>query len=221
MQDELDDLRAATASAATTAAGARWMKFNILASERDRARALRSGSRFNLRFKKEVPQGALTADGVFDYMTKWASAGPGPAPRADKPEPPRSGDADLSWLRKGLLREDVTKRLGRPRSEESCKGGDASCRLATYATFGRRRRDHVRRGRGRQVAGRGGAEERRSRGADGSSPRWCLPRLAPWFAASVFVRLCSKNTSPTVGTHPTRGAVEVDRVHDPLSSSRP
>ena len=135
MQDELDDLRR-DRQRRDDRRRREVEEFNILASERDRAKALRSGSRFNLRFKKEVPQGALTADGVFDYMTKWASAGSGPAPRSDRPEPPRSGDADLSWLRKGLLREDVTKRLGRPRSEESCRGGDASCRLATYSTFG-------------------------------------------------------------------------------------
>ena len=137
LQDELDDLRR-DRQRRDDRRRREVEEFNILAGERDRAKALRSGSRFNLRFKKNVPQGALTGDGVFDYMTKWASVGSGPAPRAADNPPPRSGGDDLSWLRKGLLREDVNKRLGRPRSEESCKSGDSSggCRLATYSTFG-------------------------------------------------------------------------------------
>jgi hypothetical protein len=111
-------------------------EFNVLAAERDRAKALRAGSRFNLRFKKNVPQGALTGDGVFDYMTKWASVGSGSAPRAGSEPPPRPGSDELGWLRKGLLREDVNKRLGRARSEGSCRSGDSQsdCRLASYAS---------------------------------------------------------------------------------------
>jgi hypothetical protein len=135
MQDELDDLRR-DRQRRDDRRRREVEDYNIAASERDRNKALRSGSRFNLRFKKNVPEGALSGDGVFDYMTKWASASSGSAPRADQPAPSRSSDDDLSWLRKGLLREDVNKRLGRPRAEEACKGDDASCRMATYATFG-------------------------------------------------------------------------------------
>jgi hypothetical protein len=109
--------------------------YNRDASERDRQKALRSGSRFNLRFKKNVPAGALTGDGVLDYLTKWASTSSGSAPRGGSNPPPRTSGDDLGWLRKGLLRDDVNKRLGRARSEGSCKSGDSGsdCRLATYA----------------------------------------------------------------------------------------
>src|SRR6185436_21188869 len=92
MQDELDDLRR-DRQRRDDRRRREVEDYNILASERDRAKALRSGSRFNLRFKKDVPQGALTADGVFDYMTKWATAGSGPAPRADKPAPSHPAEA--------------------------------------------------------------------------------------------------------------------------------
>lgn len=47
-------------------------EYNVEARERDRERALRSGSRFNLRFKKRVPPDALTPEGLMNYMSRWA-----------------------------------------------------------------------------------------------------------------------------------------------------
>lgn len=112
-------------------------EYNIRAHERDQERALRAGSRFNLRFKKRVPPAALTADGVIDYLSRWVdfSAGAPPA-RGSVSKAPRPGDGGSDWLRKGLLRKDVERRLGRPRSESECRGGENDCRLAVYADAG-------------------------------------------------------------------------------------
>lgn len=133
MQDELDDLRRQR-ERRDDRRRREVEEYNREASERDRQKSLRSGSRFNLRFKKNVPPGALTGEGVMDYLTKWASVSGGSAPRGSNPAP-RTSD-DLAWLRKGLLRDDVNKRLGRPRSEGSCRGSDSQgdCRVATYAS---------------------------------------------------------------------------------------
>jgi hypothetical protein len=135
MQDELDDLRRQR-ERRDDRRRREVEEYNVMASERDHNKAMRSGSRFNLRFKKNVPQGALSADGVMDYLTKWASTSSGSAPRGGSNPAPRSGDDTLDWLRKGLLRDDVNKRLGRARSEGSCKSGDSQsdCRMATYAS---------------------------------------------------------------------------------------
>jgi len=135
MEDERDDLRRQR-ERRDDRRRAEVEDHNREASERDRQKALRSGSRFNLRFKKNVPSGALTGDGVLDYLTRWANSTPGSAPRGGTNPPPRASDDTLGWLRKGLLREDVSKRLGRARSEGSCRSGDSQsdCRVATYAS---------------------------------------------------------------------------------------
>jgi hypothetical protein len=107
--------------------------YNREASLRDRDRSLRSGSRFNLRFKKKVPPGALTGDGVIDYLSRWVEFGGGTASRAAASQAPRDGGAGLDWLRRGLLRPEVEKRLGRPRKQGPCRAGDAGdCTLLTY-----------------------------------------------------------------------------------------
>lgn len=46
---------------------------NVEARERDHERALRSGSRINLRFKKHVPPDALTPEGLLHYLGPWVS----------------------------------------------------------------------------------------------------------------------------------------------------
>lgn len=131
LQTELDDLRRQR-ERRDERRKREMEEYNIGASERDRARALRSGSRFNLRFKKDVPDGALSGEGVFDYLTKWVAISNAPAGGGTAPRPGR----DLGFLRKGLLRSDVDRELGRPRTESSCKSGDTSsdCRLAIYAS---------------------------------------------------------------------------------------
>jgi hypothetical protein len=56
--------------------------FNREARERDRERALRSGSRFNLRFKGHVPPDALSPDGLLRYLEPWAVPAEGPSEHA-------------------------------------------------------------------------------------------------------------------------------------------
>ncbi len=45
--------------------------YNELAHRRDVEKALRSGSRINLRFKKKVPPEALTPEGLMRYLEPW------------------------------------------------------------------------------------------------------------------------------------------------------
>jgi hypothetical protein len=56
-------------------------EYNVLAHERDVERALRSGSRINLRFKKKVPPEALTPEGLLRWLEPWVR----PADRNDRP----------------------------------------------------------------------------------------------------------------------------------------
>ncbi len=133
MQDELNDLRRRR-ERRDDREREEVEAYNREASLRDRDRSLRSGSRFNLRFKKKVPPGAMTADGVIDYLTRWADVGGSAPSRGTASQAaPRDGGAGLDWLRRGLLRTDVEKRLGRPRKQGSCRAGDAGdCTLLTY-----------------------------------------------------------------------------------------
>lgn len=112
-------------------------EYNREAQERDRQRSLRSGSRFNLRFKKNVPAGALTADGVRDYLTKWVDFSGAGTTRASAGAS-REGEERLAWLRKGLLRDEVEKSLGRPRRQGDCRGTapDLDCQILTYESAG-------------------------------------------------------------------------------------
>jgi hypothetical protein len=45
---------------------------NVEARAHDRDTALRSGSRINLRFRKQVPADALTPEGLMRYLAPWA-----------------------------------------------------------------------------------------------------------------------------------------------------
>lgn len=45
--------------------------YNEVAHRRDLEKALRSGSRINLRFKKKVPPDALTPEGLMRYLEPW------------------------------------------------------------------------------------------------------------------------------------------------------
>lgn len=137
MQDELDDLRRQR-ERRDDRRRREIEEYNHEASERDRQRSLRSGSRFNLRFKKSVPPGALTGEGVMDYLAKWVDFGGETTTRGTISKAPREGAAGLDWIRKGLLREELEKRLGRPRGQAECRGADANleCQVLTYEAGG-------------------------------------------------------------------------------------
>jgi hypothetical protein len=46
-------------------------EYNLEAHRRDQDRAVRSGSRINLRFKKRIPPEALTPDGLMQSLSPW------------------------------------------------------------------------------------------------------------------------------------------------------
>jgi hypothetical protein len=70
MQDELDHLRRER-DRRDSRRRREVEDYNVSAREHDRAGALRSGSRVNLRFKKRVPLDALTVDGLMRYLAPW------------------------------------------------------------------------------------------------------------------------------------------------------
>lgn len=45
--------------------------YNVEAHRRDLERAVRSGSRFNLRFKKRIPPEAMSPEGVLRFLEPW------------------------------------------------------------------------------------------------------------------------------------------------------
>src|SRR5436309_13367770 len=108
---------------------------NELRRERDRRRALEMGSRFNLRFDRDVPPAYLTADGVMRGLPRYVDfLGLGPRPperpedlRLERPgaepsaaEPPA---ADNEGIRKGMTREQVESIWGRPLREDESQEG--------------------------------------------------------------------------------------------------
>jgi len=46
-------------------------EYNVEAHRNDQERALRSGSRINLRFKKHIPPEALTPEGLMRFLSPW------------------------------------------------------------------------------------------------------------------------------------------------------
>lgn len=111
-------------------------EYNLRAREVDLERALRSGSRFNLRFKREVPRDALTPEGFARYLAPWVDF----SDQSDRPRPTarpatsaQSAREPRDWKR-GTPRRDMEDALGRPRRERSCSGDDSGldCRIATF-----------------------------------------------------------------------------------------
>jgi hypothetical protein len=121
-------------------------EYNVKARERDMERALKSGSRFNLRFKKNVPADALTAEGFERYLDPWVDfSGRGTRKSATASSSTASSSSSSSsssisrasssrdW-RKGTPRRDMEAALGKARREKSCPGDDSGldCRIATF-----------------------------------------------------------------------------------------
>lgn len=110
-------------------------EYNREARIRDQERALRSGSRFNLRFKKRVPADALTAEGIERYLDPWIDfSGRSGRPSASSSSARPSSGGSGRDLRKGLSRREAEDMMGRPRRERSCPG-DADgldCRIVTF-----------------------------------------------------------------------------------------
>ncbi len=121
--------------------------YNQRARDRDLDRALKSGSRFNLRFKKKVPADALTPEGFERYLDPWVDFSGRTTRRAGSPSSSRPASSSSSstsinrappsesrdW-RKGTPRRDLEAALGKARREKSCPGDDSGldCRIATF-----------------------------------------------------------------------------------------
>jgi hypothetical protein len=119
--------------------------YNERARERDLERALRSGSRFNLRFKKNVPPDALTPEGLESYLDPWVDfSGRGDrrvaSPSSDRSEASSAEARSVSardWA-KGTPRSEMEEALGRAIREKRCSGDDngLDCRVATFENDG-------------------------------------------------------------------------------------
>jgi hypothetical protein len=110
--------------------------YNLQAHDRDMEKALRSGSRFNLRFKKRVPADALTPEGFERYLDPWVDFS-GRAPRRASPSSSSSASSRSSQGRdwkKGTARREMEDALGKARRDKSCPGDDSGldCRIATF-----------------------------------------------------------------------------------------
>jgi len=113
-------------------------EYNLQAHDRDMERALKSGSRFNLRFKKNVPADALTPEGFQRYMDPWvdfsgrstrhAASSASSSSSSSSSRAPQNRD----W-KKGTPRREMEDALGRARRERSCPGDSAlECKIATF-----------------------------------------------------------------------------------------
>jgi len=120
-------------------------EYNQRARERDMDRALKSGSRFNLRFKKNVPADALTPEGFERYMDGWVDFSGRSNRRAASPSSSSASSSRSSssssisrapqnrdW-KKGTPRREMEDALGRARRERTCPGDNAlDCKIATF-----------------------------------------------------------------------------------------
>ncbi len=117
---------------------------NELRRERDRRRALEMGSRFNLRFDRDVPPAYLTADGVMRGLSRYVDflgLGPRPPERPEdlrlerpgaEPSAAEAPAADDEGIRKGMTREQVESIWGRPLREDESQEGVLRVRVASY-----------------------------------------------------------------------------------------
>jgi hypothetical protein len=135
MQNELNDLRRERSredsrnKAVEEAAAA-------VKEERDRQKALHSGSRFNLRYRSGVPPAALTAEGLTRALAEWVDfeGRPGRATVEDD-QPPAAGRGPL---RKGLAWEEVTDMLGQPETTSDRTEGSLKTKTAVFVRGGDR-----------------------------------------------------------------------------------
>ena len=117
---------------------------NELRRERDRQRALDMGSRFNLRFKRDVPPAYLDPDGVMRALGKYVdflSLGPRRVERPEdlrleRPDAESADDEapapDEEGIRKGMTREQVEAAFGRALREDESQEGALRVRVASY-----------------------------------------------------------------------------------------
>jgi len=116
---------------------------NEIRRDRDHDRAQRMGSRFNIRFEKAVPPGALTPDGVMEILSPWVDFAGLPGGevysrrRAERAEPDTPGSDGQPGLRAGMSRSEVGQLLGPAEHEESRTEGDLHKAVAIFHDGGR------------------------------------------------------------------------------------
>ncbi len=116
--------------------------YNQRARERDLNRALKSGSRFNLRFKKNVPADALTPEGFERYLDPWVDFSGRSTRRTASPSSSRPASSSSTSInrapqtrdwQKGTPRREMEDALGKARRDRACPGDQAlECRIATF-----------------------------------------------------------------------------------------
>jgi hypothetical protein len=134
MREELDDLkkerdRENARNRAAVAEAEERKRENI------RRQALSAGSRFNIRYGRPVPLGAVTPEAVIDALAEYVQFG---APGVDTDASPPATDGRPASLRKGLTRAEAEELLGRPQQIREGMEGTLRTVIATYlSTLGR------------------------------------------------------------------------------------
>ena len=100
-----------------------------------RQRRLEGGSRFNLRYKPEVPPDAVTPEAMMQALAAYVDCNVAGAAGAEPAAPGGSGNGEL---RKGLTVAEVDAMLGRPDAISDRKEGTLTVSTSTYRTRDRR-----------------------------------------------------------------------------------
>jgi hypothetical protein len=119
-------------------------EINAARRDRDQDRALGMGSRFNVRFGRDVPPSATTPQGLMEILSPWVDFGELPGGKAyarrrvERPAPEAAEGPDGPGLRSGMSRSEVAGLLGPAEHEESRNEGDLHKAVAIFRDGGRR-----------------------------------------------------------------------------------
>ena len=102
-----------------------------------RQRRLEGGSRFNIRYRDEMPSDALSPDNVMQALSAYVDFGPlreGVATTTDLREPVGTTTRRAGLVRKGMLLTEVDAMLGSPAKSADRKEGTLGVRTREYVT---------------------------------------------------------------------------------------
>ena len=116
MQDELDYLRTRR-ERENRSLRAESERIEEMKRERLAERRLRGGSRFNIKYKT-VPAN-ISPEDVVAALTEYADFSGGSRPTTVAPPPP----ADLTSVRKGMLRDEAERAFGAPKETSDKREG--------------------------------------------------------------------------------------------------
>lgn len=108
--------------------------------EMDRDRALDMGSRFNIRFEKNVPAEYRTPEGIVRALERYVDflgLAPRPPRRPEDLVPTDAAEA-LGGAHKGMTRAEVEAVYGRPQREDESREGELRVTVAAYEHAGER-----------------------------------------------------------------------------------